>query len=1355
MVAGRFRVLGTLGAGGMATVYEVLDVSNDKRIALKRLHTQLDARKRRRTIELFEREFYTLSHLAHPRVVEAYDYGVDELGPYYTMELLDGGELQQLAPLPWRRACEVARDVASALSLLHSRRLVYRDLNPRNIRCTSNGLAKLIDFGAMGSMGPSKQVVGTPAYCAPEALDFQPLDARTDLYSLGATLYFVLTGRHAYPAKNFEQLRSFWQSRPLSPAELVPEIPAGLDALVMDLLHLDASVRPANAAEVMEQLAVIEGRTLEELPQVTQAYLSAPNLVGRDAVLTRIRAKLMRTLRGRGGSILIEGPSGVGRSRLLSACLLEGKLLGALALRADATDAEVDYGVMQSLCAQLLESAAELTQQAAAPHLDLLVHALPLLSEQPAESPTAVPSATGLRSQVLTALKDWLLSIAEQRPLLLAIDDLHAIDEPSAAALSLLTHAAGKHALVVVGTAQSGAVPTAQSALKLFADGATTLRLSNLEPPNTEELLRSVFGDVPHVQMVAHKLHAITEGNPRDVMQLAQYLVDRNLASYRSGAWSLPATIDSGDLPSNMAQALRVRVQALSAQACELALYMTLSADRSVSFDECVTLFGDDNPGAVVDALAELEGAQIVVRVADSYAIPQSGFIVALHAGLDKETRQRMHAGLAELFRQRGNEEFRRAQHLLRAGRQQAAIDVLVAFATESRRLTETNPNAFLSLVRSLPEDWLDAYLAIIDLSEACGRPRRETYVLRLRFSGVVNALQVPSAKAAPAMRELLRQLAELTGLSDLASIDPALPAEQRLRSALGSAKQRHEQTDELDRVVEPLGALRELVRTTVAAVGMASRALDHALWTMIPDLTPLVPLSAAIDVTERLRQGMGARLSGRFEAACATYREVVALTDREDHAGLDAANHRYTRYGVMCALGLMEAPLCLASSLTWAAQLDNEPLHQINWYQIRMLYHLWLGQVHEADKVKEQLDLVRMQAGPRSLSDGPYLVGRITANAAADDLTRIKHSLEDVTEFASRHDAWVPVRIYGTGEYHRIRGDHKAALQQLEAALDATHAGRHQIWVHAAAARVRVLVELGELEAARACGASDLAKAEAAQLGYACNYIKMPLALALAALDDLQAATEHADAALRTFEQLGSRGIHLVLAYETRARVALAARDMTEYVRCTELCAAQCAAANSRVLNAKYEKLKRAASSVEVRVSLPALDAADEFSVLTGSQLTSVLVGCNQPNDRAQRALDLLMRRCGAQAGYLYLLGPHGPNLVAQVGTRDVARGLLAFVEEYLDLQLQDDDLQTGSQDADADEVQGVWIDDEGRVHHPILLSHQSETGSVVTGLAIAVMRSTQRFVPAGTLAAHLSRLIQDAGDAKAVALR
>jgi hypothetical protein len=143
--------------------------------------------------------------------------------------------------------------------------------------------------------------------------------------------------------------------------------------------------------------------------------------------------------------------------------------------------------------------------------------------------------------------------------------------------------------------------------------------------------------------------------------------------------------------------------------------------------------------------------------------------------------------------------------------------------------------------------------------------------------------------------------------------------------------------------------------------------------------------------------------------------------------------------------------------------------------------------------------------------------------------------------------------------------------------------------------------------------------------------------------------------------------------------------------------------------------------------------------------------VGCNLPNDRAQRALELLTRRAGVQESYLYLLGPHGPSLVAQIGGAEPPCGLAGFVDEYLDAELQDD-LTTRSQEAETSDEFGVFHDAEGGSHYPILLSHQSETGNVVTGLAIAVTRGRQQFAHPGTLATHLSRLIDDAGDVKAV---
>ena len=199
-------------------------------------------------VELFEREFHTLSELAHPRIVEVYDYGVDGEGAYYTMELLGGNDLRALGKVPWRRACELLRDVASSLAILHSRRLIHNDVSPRNVRCTADGRAKLIDFGAMTPMGVSKRVVGTPPFIAPEMLNQQTLDGRTDLYAFGALAYGLMTGRTAYPALDVRQLRDLWRRTLTAPHGIDAEIPVALSNLVLELLQLNRSARPRSAA---------------------------------------------------------------------------------------------------------------------------------------------------------------------------------------------------------------------------------------------------------------------------------------------------------------------------------------------------------------------------------------------------------------------------------------------------------------------------------------------------------------------------------------------------------------------------------------------------------------------------------------------------------------------------------------------------------------------------------------------------------------------------------------------------------------------------------------------------------------------------------------------------------------------------------------------------------------------------------------------------------------------------------------------------------------------------------------------------------------------------------------------------
>src|SRR5882724_2069753 len=164
-IGGRYVVEAELGVGGMGVVWRVLDASTGRTVALKQLRPNAGRTER----ALFQREYHTLVLLKHPRIIEVYDYGIHEGAPYYTMELLDGADLHALSPLSYPEACRHLRDVASSLALLAAHRLVHRDLTARNVRVTSDGRSKLIDFGALSPFGVTHTVVGTPPYVPPEA----------------------------------------------------------------------------------------------------------------------------------------------------------------------------------------------------------------------------------------------------------------------------------------------------------------------------------------------------------------------------------------------------------------------------------------------------------------------------------------------------------------------------------------------------------------------------------------------------------------------------------------------------------------------------------------------------------------------------------------------------------------------------------------------------------------------------------------------------------------------------------------------------------------------------------------------------------------------------------------------------------------------------------------------------------------------------------------------------------------------------------------------------------------------------------------------------------------------------------
>jgi serine/threonine-protein kinase len=140
----RYEIEEELGRGGMGVVHAAFDTSRGRPIALKRLLSERFRNRNElaRATTLFEREYHTLSQLAHPNIISVFDYGIDAQGPYYTMERLSGVSLRACAPLPWIEASRLIRDVASALAIIHSRRLMHRDVTPLNVYRSEDGSAK-------------------------------------------------------------------------------------------------------------------------------------------------------------------------------------------------------------------------------------------------------------------------------------------------------------------------------------------------------------------------------------------------------------------------------------------------------------------------------------------------------------------------------------------------------------------------------------------------------------------------------------------------------------------------------------------------------------------------------------------------------------------------------------------------------------------------------------------------------------------------------------------------------------------------------------------------------------------------------------------------------------------------------------------------------------------------------------------------------------------------------------------------------------------------------------------------------------------------------------------------------------
>jgi serine/threonine protein kinase len=266
---GPYQVLAPIGRGGMGTVYLARDGRSEQLLALKVLPPKR-AREEERVLARFRREMEMCYRVAHPNLAWTYEVGVCQGVYYIAMEFIPGRSLYGLVsregPLSVSRAARLFGEVASALEHAHMQGLIHRDLKPSNILVTPNDHAKVLDLGLalMQGEAPTDRrivggqgyVVGTMDYIAPEqADDASKVDARSDIYGLGCTLYFALTGRPPFPGgRTQEKIQRHRTQEPVPIAELNPSVPPGFIDIVRKMMAKHPDDRFASAAAVQEEL---------------------------------------------------------------------------------------------------------------------------------------------------------------------------------------------------------------------------------------------------------------------------------------------------------------------------------------------------------------------------------------------------------------------------------------------------------------------------------------------------------------------------------------------------------------------------------------------------------------------------------------------------------------------------------------------------------------------------------------------------------------------------------------------------------------------------------------------------------------------------------------------------------------------------------------------------------------------------------------------------------------------------------------------------------------------------------------------------------------------------------------------
>ena len=678
----RYEILQFLGEGGIGKVYRAYDRWIEKDVALKVLPPGV---KNSSLLESFQREFLLLTQLKHPGVVEVLDFGYSEdatqpgkLSPYFTMELVEGKNLgealtnfldPQPAPAEFERLTHLIWQICDILEFLHLRGMVHCDLKSDNLKVTDSAFRpKILDFGLSEKIGArrGKETKGTLPYMAPEMFLGEPLDERTDLYSLGVILYELVTSKLPFSFDDpVKIISAHLQQKPPPPSELNHNLPPSLNEFIMKLLEKSPAHRPNNATQAKEMITaeLRDDFRKAHKPDFSQkksllAHIYSGPMVGRDTELSQIEDYLRRMVSSQGTCLFLSGEQGVGKTFLLNHLKIKCQLRGIILV--DTNCLENQTPAYQPLI-DIFHKLEPYVENRCDDHI---VGNLKEIFKWSRRDALASP-----QDQISFHLRitDLLVEVSQIFPFVMVIENLQWADFLTLQFLKHFQRQKDKSKIFLCCSLREEKlkenIPLGSLIdFCLKVEDTKYVKLNRFELPQTKNLISSKFTNQKFPPLFFAYLHERTSGNPFFIIEALKYLVEKGIIFLRDSVWITDTErLKESAVPDSIEAVLLENLERYDEKTLDfLNMVAVIGKKFTLPLLRGLNLFDEKTLSEILSFLTQ---DQLLKRNEESvgakiyYQFANQSLQSLLYQRLDEEKRIRWHKKVGELLEKINSKE--------------------------------------------------------------------------------------------------------------------------------------------------------------------------------------------------------------------------------------------------------------------------------------------------------------------------------------------------------------------------------------------------------------------------------------------------------------------------------------------------------------------------------------------------------------------------------------------------------------------------------------------------------------------------------------------------------------------------